>query len=329
MTKAARFHRLGGPDVLQIEDIPVGEPGVGEILVAVETIGLNRGESLFREGKYAVQPILPCLVGAEGSGVIEALGEGVSGFAEGDRINVLPTFRPGAYGLCAERAIIPVASVVPALKGISPIAAAAVWVAYSTAYALVELANIGPGDFVIVPAASSSVGIAAIQIALSVGATPIATTRRNDKIAALRSLGATHVIATEESDLVAEVLRITDGKGARVAFDPVAGPYVNTLANAMADEGIILIYGDLSGQPTPYPTWLAAGKGLSMRGFVAPNHIWGRPDRFARTRAFIEHGLANGTLKPIVARTFPLELVAEAHRYLESNAQVGKVVITV
>ena len=122
--------------------------------------------------------------------------------------------------------------------------------------------------------------------------------------------------------------RITDGRGARVVFDPVGGPYVETLAQAMAIDGILFVYGGLSGQPTPYPHWTAAFKGLSLRGWVA-TQIWGRPERYARATALIRQGLKEGRLKPVISRTFTLDQIVEAHRYLESNQQIGKVVVTV
>ena len=140
--------------------------------------------------------------------------------------------------------------------------------------------------------------------------------------------GAVHVVATDEEDLVERVMDITRGKGAYVAFDPVGGPYVETLATALRPRGILFVYGGLSEQPTPYPHWQCAFKGLSMRGWVA-SEIWGKPERFERGRALILQGLTSGRLKPVIARTFPLDQIAEAHRYLESNQQVGKVIVTV
>jgi NADPH:quinone reductase-like Zn-dependent oxidoreductase len=134
------------------------------------------------------------------------------------------------------------------------------------------------------------------------------------------------VIATEETDLVAEVMKITDGKGARIVFDPVGGPYVQTLAEAMAVDGTLFIYGGLSGQPTMHPHWPAAFKNLSIRGWVAST-IWNHPERFARNKALILRGLIDGHLKPIIARVFELSDIVEAHRYLESNQQMGKIVV--
>jgi NADPH:quinone reductase-like Zn-dependent oxidoreductase len=124
------------------------------------------------------------------------------------------------------------------------------------------------------------------------------------------------------------VQRITNGKGARIVFDPVGGPDVDTLAQAASEDGIIIIYGGLSGRPTPYPHWPAAMKGLSLRGWVA-SAIWNRPERFARYRDLILYGLSEGRLKPVIAKTFPLAQIVDAHRYLESNQQFGKIVVTV
>ena len=135
-------------------------------------------------------------------------------------------------------------------------------------------------------------------------------------------------MATEEVDVPAEIMKITGGKGARIVFDPVGGPYVETWAQAMSERGILFIYGGLSGQPTPYPHWSAAFKGLSLRGWVA-SEIWGKPERFEPARQLILSGLASGRLKPVIDRTFPLAQIVEAHRYLESNQQIGKIVVTV
>jgi NADPH:quinone reductase-like Zn-dependent oxidoreductase len=328
MSKIVRVHEHGGPEVLRIENLDIGPPGPGEVRIRVEAIGLNRSEAMFRRGVYPVKPTLPTLIGYEAAGVIDALGAGVQGFAPGERVCVLPTFRLGEYGVYAEQAIVPVRSILAAPPSLKPAEAASIWMQYLTALAIIEVAHAGVGDFVIVRAASSSVGIAAIQLANWAGAISIAATRRSTKADALKGLGARHVIATEESDLVAEVTRITGGKGARIVFDPVGGPYVETLAQAMAEEGVLFIYGGLSGQPTVFPHWPAAMKSLSLRGWVA-SAIWNHPERFARAKSLILSGLADGHLKPVIAKTFPLKDIAEAHRYLESNQQLGKIVVTV
>jgi NADPH:quinone reductase-like Zn-dependent oxidoreductase len=328
MSKVVRVHQHGGPEELRIEDLDIGEPGPGEVRLRVEAIGLNRSEAAFRAGQYAVSPKFPTLIGYEGVGVIEALGPGVQGFSPGERVCVLPNTRLGEYGMYAERAIIPARSLLPPPPGLSTIEAASIWMQYFTALGILEAGHADVGDYVIIRAASSSVGLAAIQLANWSGAVPIAATRSSAKAAALKEHGAKHVIATDETDWIAEVQRVTGGKGARVIFDPVGGPDVEKLAQVAGEEGTIIIYGGLSGKATPFPHWPAALKSLSLRGWVAST-IWNRPERFARYHALILQGLASGHLKPVVAKTFPFAQIVEAHRYLESNQQVGKIVVTV
>ena len=328
MSRVVRFHEHGGPEQLRIDDLDVGSPGEGEVRIRVEAIGLNRSEAMFRAGTYMKAPKLPSLIGYEGVGVVDSIGLGVQGFAVGDRVCVMPTYRIGEYGLWGDHAIVPARSLIAPPPGLTVVEAASIWMQYFTALAIYQVARATVGDTVLIRAASSSVGLAAIQLANWAGAVPVALTRTSDKTAALTKLGAKHVIATEESDLVKEVHRITEGRGARIAFDPVGGPTVDLLAQAAAEEGIIIIYGGLSGQPTPYPHWPAALKGLSLRGWVA-SAIWNKPHRFARYRDLILEGLAQGHLKPVVAKTFPLTQIVEANRYLESNQQVGKIVVTV
>jgi NADPH:quinone reductase-like Zn-dependent oxidoreductase len=328
MAKVYRLHQLGGPEVLTIEDMEVGDPGPGEVRIRVEAVGLNRAEAMYRAGRYPVTPHLPSLIGYEGVGRIEALGQGVTGFKEGDRVCVLPMIQQGQYGIWAEQAIVPARILLPAPPDLSAAEAASIWMQYMTAFALIEVADVGVGDGVIIRAASSSVGIAAIQLANWAGSVSIAATRTSAKEDDLREQGAAHVVATEEEDLVERVMAITHGKGAYVAFDPVGGPYVETLAASLRPRGILFVYGGLSGQDTPYPHWQCAFKGLSMRGWVA-SEIWNHPHRFERARETILAGLKGGQLKPVIARQFEgLESLREANEYLESNDQIGKVVVT-
>jgi NADPH:quinone reductase-like Zn-dependent oxidoreductase len=233
------------------------------------------------------------------------------------------------FGTYAEEAIVPAHAIVHRPKRLSPIEAAAVWMQYLTAYgALIDIGRLDADDYVVITAASSSVGLAAIQIAGSVGAIPIATTRTSKKKSALLDAGAAYVIATEEQDIVAEVLRITKKQGARIIFDPVAGPWVEQLAQITEAHGILYQYGNLSGEPTPFPLFTALFKGLSMRGYMLME-ITADPQRLARAEEFIRRGLEGGHLRPIVAKVFPFDQIVEAHRYLESNEQLGKIVVTV
>ncbi|KPL67561.1 NADPH:quinone reductase [Erythrobacter sp. SG61-1L] len=328
MAKIIRLHRQGGPEVLQFEEIELPAPGAGEVRIKVEAIGLNRSEAMYRAGRYPVPVTLPCFMGYEAAGTILALGDGVEGFTVGDKVSVVPKFQLGTYGVWGEEAIVPAHALLPAPEGLSMAEAASVWMQYFTAFALIEVANVGIGDAAIIRAASSSVGLAAIQLANWAGATSIACTRTSAKADALKALGAAHVVATEEEDLVERVMQITGDKGARCAFDPVGGPYVFTLASSLAERGILFIYGGLSETETPYAHWPCAMKGASMRGWVA-SEIWNNPERYKRAQRVIYQGLAEGRLKPVISKVFSLDQIGEANAYLESNQQIGKVVVTV
>ena len=328
MAKVVMVHKLGDPDVLQIEEVEIGKPKEGEVRIRVQAIGLNRAEAMFRAGRYPIQPQLPTKIGYEASGVIEEIGPDVAGWKPGDAVCVMPNFRLGTYGVWGEQAIVPVSSLVAPPPGLSPAESASIWMQYFTALAIIEGAQATIDDYVVIRAASSSVGLAAIQLTNWAGAVSIAATRTNAKRDALFQHGAQYVVATEEQDYVAEIQRITDGKGARIVFDPVGGPFVERLAESMSPRGILFVYGGLSEQPTPYPHWQSAFKGLSIRGWIA-SEIWSHPHRFERHKTLILQGLARGKLKPVIAKTFPFDQIAEANRYLESNQQVGKVVVTV
>ena len=206
--------------------------------------------------------------------------------------------------------------------------AAAIWMQYLTAYgALVTFGNVKPGDFVVITAASSSVGLAAIQIVKEEGAIPIAATRRSNKRAELLALGAAHVIATEEEDIAQKVNEITGGKGARLIFDPIAGPGVEKLVDAAAYHGTLFLYGSLSQEPTPFPR-NAFLKGLSVRAYTL-HELRHDPGLLKTAKQYVFDRLEDGRFHPKIAKTFPLAQSVEAYQYLESNQQVGKVVITV
>jgi NADPH:quinone reductase-like Zn-dependent oxidoreductase len=329
MPRIVRFHQTGEPEVLKLEDVEVSAPGKNEVRINVKALGLNRAESMFRRGQYLEDPKLPSKLGYEASGIVESVGPGVTAFKAGDAVSTIPAFSQSAYGVYGEVALAPVAAVAKHPASLSWNEAVSIWMQYLTAYGgLIELGKLSAGDVVLIPAASSSVGLAAIQIANMVGAMPIALTRKSDKRDALLKHGAAHVIATEEQDLVAEVHRITGGKGARIAFDPVGGPTIMKLVKAMSAGGILFLYGALSPEPTPLPLFDVLGKVLTIRGYVL-FEITNEPDRLERGKQFVIKGLESGKLKPLISKTFPLAQIVDAHRYLESNQQIGKVVVTV
>lgn len=331
MTRVVRFHEFGAPDVLRIENLDVGEPAAGEMRVRVQAIGLNRAEAAFRSGQYIEKARLPARLGYEAAGVVEALGADVAGFEVGEEVCVIPQFSMNRYGVYAERAIVPAAAVVKRPPGLSTVEAAAVWMPYLTAYgAMIDVVGLGKGDGVVITAASSSVGLAAIQIANSVGAVPIAVTRAAAKRAGLLAAGAAHVVVGQEQDIGAEAMRITNGKGARMAFDPVGGPEILPLVGALAPQGTLVLYGNLSGaaHQTPFPFGPAVGRGLSLRGYLVFEIIHDAA-RLERAQTFIREGLRASALKPRIDRTFAFDEIVAAHRYLEGNQQLGKVVVTV
>ena len=329
MAHIVRFHQTGGPEVLQIREESVAVPAAGEVQIKVHAIGLNRAEAMFRSGQYLEAPQLPARLGYEAAGTIVAIGTGVSGLAVGDAVSTVPSFSMNQYGVYGELANVPASAVAKYPASLTWTEAAAIWMQYLTAYgALVDIADLKLGEYILIPAASSSVGIAAIEIANLLGAIPIALTRFGGKRARLLELGARQVISTEEQDLVAEVNRITTGEGARVVFDPVGGPTIGKLAEATARGGILFQYGALSPEPTPLPLFTLLAKGLTIRGYTL-FEITANPQRLEHAKEFIVNGLASGHLKPVVTKTFPLEQIVEAHRYLESNQQIGKIVVTV
>lgn len=327
MSRVVRFHSLGGPEVLRVETRQVPQPGAGEVLMKVAAIGMNRADVMFRTGRYLEKASFPSQMGFEAAGTILAVGSGVDTARVGDEVGVLPGFDVSRYGTYADHAIIPQAYVLPQPPGLSTVEAAGLWMAYLTAYGgLMEAGRLKAGDCVVISAASSSVGLAAIQIARQAGARPIATTLTSEKRDALIKAGAEAVIATEEESLGQRLEELTGGR-VNCVFDAVGGPYVLDLAEAMAPGGCLVIHGALSPQSTPFPLKLALKKSLTFRGYVY-TEVTQDPARLARAQDFIAAGIASGTLRPQIDRVFSLDDVADAHRYLESNQQFGKVVIT-
>ncbi len=331
MARIVRFHQTGGPEVLRLDVVVEADPGPGEISLRIEAIGLNRAEVMLRQGIYHEQPVFPSRIGYEAAGVVAALGPGVAAFREGDRVATVPSFvlsqtKQGVYG---ESAVVPVEVVLAYPPSLSAVQGAALWMQYLTAYgALVDYGGLEPKDVALITAASSSVGIAAIQIAKERGALVIATTRHSDKKPALLELGADHVIASEEEDLPARVMEITGGSGARIIFDPIAGPMLTVLCAAAAPYGTIYEYGALHPGETDYPLMPMLAKSLTITGYQVLDYVR-TPERLARARDYIFAGIASGALAPVIDRTFPLDQIVEAHRHMESNTQCGKIVVTV
>lgn len=328
MARIVRFYQHGGPEVLRIEDVEVAPPGPGEVRIAIKALGLNRAEALMRSGSYIETPSLPSGLGLEAAGIVDQVGAGVASVEKGDAVSIVPPVSMSRWPAYAELANFPAALVVkhPPVLGWED--AAALWMAYLTAFgALVDIAGLGHGDTVAITAASSSVGLAAIQIARLVGARPIALTRTSDKKDSLLAAGAAHVIATSEEDVEAALQAQAGPGGVRVVLDPVGGPLFAPLTAAMSQGGLLLEYGGLSPEPTPFPLFTVLSKQLTLRGYLV-HEILTDPERLAAATRFISDGVMSGALRPVIARAFPFEQIVEAHRFLESNTQFGKVVVT-
>lgn len=327
--KIVRFHETGGPEVLKLEEITLPEPDNGEVRLRVHAIGLNRAEVMFRRGQYLVTPQCPSKIGYEASGIVEAIGPGVDEKMLGKKLSSVPCFDLGQYGVYGEVAVLPAQALATYPEELSFVEATSIWMQYMTAYgALVHYGKVSKGDYVLITAASSSVGIAAIEIARAKGAISIATTRTQAKKEELIRLGANHVIVTNDEDLPTRVKEITHGKGARIIFDPVAGKGIEKLAEAAAEKGIIFVYGNLSNEPMPYPLFAALSKGLTVRGYTL-FELSTAPDARKEAEKYIFEHIKQGAFKPSIARVFSLDQIVEAHHYMESNEQIGKIVVKV
>jgi NADPH:quinone reductase-like Zn-dependent oxidoreductase len=327
--RVVRFHFTGGPEVLRIEEEQIPEPSYGEVRLNVKAIGLNRAEVMFRNGQYLESPVLPSKLGYEAAGVVAAVGPDVDKSWLGRKVSTVPAFLMTRYGVYGEVAIVPASAVAAYPENLTPEEGTSIWMQYLTAYgALIPYAQITKGEFVIITAASSSVGIAAIEIVRAEGAISIATTRTSKKKTTLFNVGATHVVATQEEDFVARIKEITSDQGARVIFDPIGGKGLERLAQAAAFHGTIFEYGALATEPTPFPLFLALSKGLSVRGYTL-RELFADPKLRAKAQQYVFDHVKAGHFKPRIDRTFPFAEIVQAHRYMESNEQIGKIVVTV
>ena len=329
MTRSIRIHEFGDASVLRIENVEIGEPGNGEVRLRIQAIGLNRTEITLRSGRSPAKPPLPTGLGFEAAGVIEALGPDVTGFAVGDRVALVPAYGAAEYALYGEAAIAPARALVAIPDHVSATEAAATWAAYGTAWGgLVEVGALRLGQSVLINAASSSVGLAAIQTARRLGAHPLALTRSAAKAESLRHLGASAVIVTTAQDVVAEIRAVTGGRGAELVFDPVGGPDFATLTQATAAGGTLVLYGALDPRPTIVPPFEILARDLTIRG-LALTALTRNDGQLAALKQFVGSGLAEGALRPTVACIFAFDRIAEAHRFMEAGEQVGKIVVTV
>lgn len=326
-SKIIQFHKPGGPDVLKSDEIIIDKLQPHEVLVNVKAAGINRIDTLFRMG-VVMPPKYPSKIGYEGSGIIVTVGDQVKNLKEGDEVSIIPAFSNDDYGTYGEMVLMPEYALQPKSKQLSFEEAASLWTSYFVAYGMiVDQGKLQNGQYVIINAASSSVGLAAIQITNMLGGIPIALTTSENKKERLIEYGAKHVIVTKEENIPNQVMKITENKGAHIILDAVGGAQFNDLLQSSAQRGIIFAYGVLSnGQKGEYDASTVAFNMLTIIGYNSEDLVSDSNKR-AKAIDFITEGVNKGDLKPIVSKTFKLEDVQEAHQYMESNQQFGKVVL--
>ena len=327
--RVVRFHEIGTAEVLKIEQEAVPEPNANEVRIQVKAIGLNRAEVMFRSGAYLEAPVFPSRLGYEASGLVDKVGAGVTDFKAGDAVSSIPAFSMGQYGVYGDYAIVPTYALTKNPSNFSHQQSASIWMQYITAYgAIVKLGQVKTGDNVVVTAASSSVGVAAIQIAKHLGATVFATSRGDSKKAFLLEQGADHFIDTQQEDWANQVMQLTGDKGINLSFDPIGGPIINQLAEASAAGGMIIEYGALSPEASPFPLFAALAKGLTLRGYTL-FELTQNPEVLSEAVEFLKGKFESGALTPVLDKQFDLADIVQAHQYMESNVQKGKIVVNV
>ena len=330
--------RHGDPDVMVMREGPDPIPGDGEVRIAVRAAGVNFADVLIRLGLYPDPPPLPAVVGYEVAGVVDAVGPGVAGRRPGDRVVAFTRF--GGY---ADTVVVPEGHSLPVPAGLGDAEAAAIPVNYLTAYvALYRLANLQEGESVLIHGIGGGVGIAALQLARRADAVVIGTASAA-KHDALRGLGAGHLIDPRDGNLKAELRRLTGGRGVDVVLDPLGGASFRASYDLLAPLGRLVVYGASAAVAGERRNLWRLGRTLltmpafrplrlinENRGVLGLNlsRLWGETRTLSRAMEFLRGEVEAGRLAPVVARTFPLDRAADAHRFLQSRANVGKVVLT-
>ncbi|NBE82179.1 NAD(P)H-quinone oxidoreductase [Micromonospora rubida] len=314
----------GGPDALVWAEVPDPEPGPGEVVVHVRASAVNRADLLQRQGHYPPPPGAPAYPGLECSGVIGAVGPDVTGWAVGQEVCAL--LAGGGY---AERVVVPAGQLLPVPAGVGLVDAAALPEVACTVWSnVVRLAGLAKGETLLVHGGGSGIGTFAVQLGTALGATVVVTARAA-KHERLRELGATHTIDYREQDFVEEVRRVTDGRGADVILDIMGASYLARNVAALATGGRLVVIGMQGGRKAE----LDLGALLAKRASVAATALRSRP---LAEKAAIVAGVrdqvwplvATGAVRPVVDRRLPMPEAAEAHRLVESNDHVGKVLLT-
>jgi len=320
MNHAIRVHETGGPETLVWEEVPKPGPKTGEVLIAQKAVGLNYIDVYFRTGLYKA-PSMPVTIGMEGAGVVEAVGEGVTEFAVGDRVAYA-----GALGAYAEYRCAPAEKLVKIPEGISFEQAAAMMLQGMTAQFLVKRTYaVKQGETILVHAAAGGVGSILIQWAKHLGATVIGVVSTPEKAALIKSLGADHALLTSEN-IPARVKEITGGAMLPVVYDSVGRDTFITSLDCLAPRGLMISYGNASGPVTTDLGVLAAKGSLYVTRPTLNTYTAKREDLVATANDLFAV-VKSGAVKIAVNQTFPLKDAAEAHRALESRKTTGSTVL--
>jgi NADPH2:quinone reductase len=319
--KAIRVHAPGGPEVLKLEEVPAPAPGPGQAVVKIEAAGLNYIDVYFRTGAYKAP--LPLTPGLEGAGTVTAVGPGVSGVRVGDRVAY--TGIPGSY---AEYNVCPADRLVALPDGLGARDGAAAMLQGMTAHYLVTSTYpLGAGEWCLVHAAAGGMGLLLCQMARMKGAHVIGTVSTEEKARLAREAGAEHVILYSSQDFVAEVKRITGGRGVDVIYDGVGRDTFERGLDCLRPRGLMALFGAASGPVAPFDLQLLNAKGsLFVTRPSLNHHIATREELLARAGDVLGW-IRDGRLRLRVETTFPLGQAAEAHRALEGRRTTGKVLL--
>lgn len=323
MPHSIRFHETGGPEVLRWEEGDVPPPAAGELQLRQHAVGLNYIDTYHRGGLYPVAS-LPSGIGLEGAGVIEALGEGVSGFAVGDRV----AYAHGPLGAYAEVRNLPADRAVKLPDAISFEQGAAMMLQGLTAqYLLRRTHRVQPGETILIHAAAGGVGSIVVQWAKALGATVIGTAGSDEKAERARALGADHMIVYSREDFVARVKEITGGKGVRVVYDSVGKDTFLRSLDCAQRLGLVALFGNASGAVAPFdPLLLAQKGGLFLTRPILAQYIATRAE-LDEMAADLFEVVSSGKVRIDVNQRFALRDAAEAHRALEGRRTTGASVL--
>jgi NADPH2:quinone reductase len=322
MPKVIRIHQPGGPEAMVYEDIAIGRPGEGQMLIRHTAIGVNYIDIYHRNGAYPL-PSLPSVIGMEGAGVVEALGANVSGFKVGDRVAYAAP-PPGSY--CEQR-VVAAAAMVKVPDAIGDTIAASIMLQGMTArYLLRQTHRVKAGDWVLVHAAAGGMGLILCQWAKHLGCHVIGTTSSPEKAALAKANGCDHPILYTEKDFVAEVKAITGGAGVAVVYDGVGKDTFLKSLDALALRGHLVSYGAASGAPEPIAPGLLSAKSASLTRPTLFHYTAQRADLLANAREVFRM-VASGTVRIQAPKAYKLENAAAAHRDLESRKTTGSLIL--